>query len=157
MRSLDNPFINVEMIYNLFSNFGNITQILFLKSKECALIEYENSGYATICKDSLNNLKFFTNHLKVSKRENWIYLKILKIYYSNYQKIFLQKKNEMDSGNPEEIMICPPSMYRFRGTKSISMNPPSNTLHVSNLKLEVCKDEIIRKIFGQYGKIDSIK
>ena len=65
VRSLDNPFINVEMIYNLFSNFGNITQILFLKSKECALVEYENAEYANICKDALNNLRFFTNSLKV--------------------------------------------------------------------------------------------
>lgn len=65
VRGLDNPFIKVEMIYNLFSNFGNITQIMFLKSKNCALVEYENVEFATICKDFLNNMKFFTSHLRV--------------------------------------------------------------------------------------------
>ena len=59
--------------------------------------------------------------------------------------------------NSEEIMICPSTMFRFRGSKSISINPPSNILHVSNLKLEICREDKITKIFGQYGNIDSIK
>lgn len=54
-------------------------------------------------------------------------------------------------------MICTPNMYRFKGQKCLSINPPSNTLHVSNLKIEVCQEEYLRKIFGQYGKIEAIK
>jgi len=63
----------------------------------------------------------------------------------------------MDTNNSEEIMICPASMYRFRGSKSLTINPPSNTLHISNLKLDICKEESIKKIFGQYGNINSLR
>ena len=38
-----------------------------MKSKECALIEYENIDFATISKEFLNNMKFFTNYLRVIK------------------------------------------------------------------------------------------
>lgn len=47
------------MIYNLFSNFGNVTKILFIRNKAAALIEFENEEYSTIAKDFLNNMGFF--------------------------------------------------------------------------------------------------
>ena len=46
------------MIWNLFSNFGNVTKIIFIKIKNSGLIEYENEEYSTIAKDFLNNMNF---------------------------------------------------------------------------------------------------
>jgi hypothetical protein len=32
----------VEIIYNLFSNFGNIIKMIYMKDKEAVLIEYDS-------------------------------------------------------------------------------------------------------------------
>ena len=42
VRGFNNPLTKVKMIYNLFSNFGNIWKILLVKKKGNALIQYEN-------------------------------------------------------------------------------------------------------------------
>jgi hypothetical protein len=33
------------------------------------------------------------------------------------------------------------------------VNSPSQTLHVSSLKKEVCKESTLYKIFSEYGKV----
>ena len=71
IKGLDEPGISVAMIYNVFSNFGNISKIIFMRNKGGALIEFHSVEYATIAKDFLNNLFFFSNYLKVD-----IHLKI---------------------------------------------------------------------------------
>lgn len=48
-------------------------------------------------------------------------------------------------------------MYRFKQGNALSINPPSNVLHVSNLKLEICCEEKIFEIFKEFGKIEKIK
>lgn len=65
IKGLDEPGLSVAMIYNVFSNFGNISKIIFMRSKGGALIEFHSVEYATIAKDFLNNLFFFSNYLKV--------------------------------------------------------------------------------------------
>lgn len=65
VKGLEDPHIKVNFIYNLFSNFGNITKIIFLRNKNGALIEFQSIEYATIAKDFLNNLNFFSNYLRV--------------------------------------------------------------------------------------------
>lgn len=53
------------MIYNLFSNFGNILKIMFLKKKSVALIDFETIGNASNTRENLNNIIFFGSTLKV--------------------------------------------------------------------------------------------
>ena len=53
------------MVYNIFSNFGNIQKIIFIKFKGAALVEYENAEYSTLAKDYLNNIIFRNNPLRV--------------------------------------------------------------------------------------------
>lgn len=65
VRGLENEFINIKIIYNLFSNFGNIMKIIFLKKKSVALIDYESILNASHSKDNLNNINFFENTIKV--------------------------------------------------------------------------------------------
>lgn len=79
VRGLENDFINIKIIYNLFSNFGNILKIIFLKKKSVALIDYESVVNAANAKDHLNNLIFFENPIKVKHINIYllIYLDIL--------------------------------------------------------------------------------
>ena len=53
------------MIYNLFSNFGNIIKIFYKKGSNKALIEYENIEYAFIAKKYLNNIRFYGKNLVI--------------------------------------------------------------------------------------------
>ena len=57
--------INVTMLYNIFSNFGNIYKMIFIKPQQKVKIEYETKFYATFAKEYLNNLTFMGSPMKV--------------------------------------------------------------------------------------------
>jgi hypothetical protein len=59
--------------------------------------------------------------------------------------------------NTDEVLIGAPKTFRFKKNKSISINPPSATLHISNLVKEACNELIFRKLFEPFGKIEAIK
>jgi len=129
------------MLYNIFSNFGNITKIIFMRSKASALIEFENADYAGVAKDYLNNIMFMGRPLRIN--------------YSNYPSI--QIRNKQNKG-PEETYIGNPRNYRFSKIKNISINPPSSVLHISNLTKDVCKESaILKEYFGSCGKVEGLK
>jgi RNA recognition motif. (a.k.a. RRM, RBD, or RNP domain) len=60
-KRINNPDLKITMIYNLFSNYGNIAKILFMKQKRQALVEFETVEQATVAKDYLNNLVYFAS------------------------------------------------------------------------------------------------
>jgi len=64
-RGLEEEKITMDIIYNLFSNFGDILKIIFIRKKKAALIEYENINYASYAREYMNNVKFFGSQLKV--------------------------------------------------------------------------------------------
>lgn len=66
VRGLDHPNFKTQLLYNVFSNFGNILKIIYTRSKASALIEFENTEYATITKDYLHNIVFMGSQLKVT-------------------------------------------------------------------------------------------
>lgn len=65
VKGLENEQITAELLSSLFSNFGNIQKLLFVKAKKAAFIVYENPDLATIAKEMLSNLRFMECHLKV--------------------------------------------------------------------------------------------
>ena len=65
IQGLEYKDIKINMLYNIFSNFGNILKIIFIRSKAAALIEFENYEYSTISKDYLNNIVFMGKTLRV--------------------------------------------------------------------------------------------
>ena len=65
MKGLEDENIKVQMLYNIFSNFGNIKKIIFIRRQAAALIEYETVEYATKAKDYLNNIVFMGKPLRV--------------------------------------------------------------------------------------------
>ena len=65
IRNLEHKDIKINMLYNIFSNFGNILKIILIRSKAAALIEFENCYYSAISKDYLNNIVFMGKTLKV--------------------------------------------------------------------------------------------
>ena len=65
VKGLEDESIKVQMLYNIFSNFGNIKKIIFIRRQAAALIEYETVEYATKAKDYLNNIVFMGKPLRV--------------------------------------------------------------------------------------------
>ena len=59
---------SVDSIYNLFSNFGNIIKMIYMRDKEAVLIEYDSVLNANQTKDFLNNVVYQGKKLKVSHR-----------------------------------------------------------------------------------------
>jgi hypothetical protein len=66
VRGIDVPNVTLELLWNLFSNFGNIVKMLLLRNKSAVLIEYEKMNYANHAKDYMNNVTFMGNNLKVN-------------------------------------------------------------------------------------------
>ena len=44
-------------------------------------------------------------------------------------------------------------LHRFTEKRSITINSPSNTLHVSSLKKEICNENALFEIFSEYGEL----
>lgn len=145
IRGLENGNLKIEWLMNLLLNFGNVIKLIFIRDKKSALVEFENIDFSTQAKDFLNNTKFMGNTLK--------------IFYSNYQS--LSQRNPQ-FGQYEEVMEGDPAKYRYKQKKhnteqGFSINPPSQILHISNLKQEACKDQIIGGLFSPFGQILDIK
>eukprot|EP00825_Cyclidium_porcatum_P051470 TRINITY_DN9477_c0_g1_i5.p1 TRINITY_DN9477_c0_g1~~TRINITY_DN9477_c0_g1_i5.p1 ORF type:complete len:324 (-),score=56.11 TRINITY_DN9477_c0_g1_i5:92-1063(-) len=139
IRGLEDPYLNVNQLYNIFSNFGNINKIIFLRNKKSCLIEYQSKEYATNAKDFLNNKQFNNN--------------LLKIFYSNYEEINLKR----DQAISDDIFLGTEETFRFKQNKQMCINPPSITLHISNLKKEACNEQFLIDLFSKYGKVMGIK
>jgi len=140
VKGLEHKDIRVTMLYNIFSNFGNILKIIFIRSRAAALLEFENVEYATISKDYFNNIVFMGKPLRIT--------------YSKYNIINIRNKK---STKDEEIYIGQPKSFRFKKNKPMSINPPSSTIHISNLVKDVCREDIIREYFSPYGRIEAMK
>lgn len=143
VKGLESEDISADMVSSLFANFGNIKQLLFLKKKHTALVEYLDQDSASFAREMLNNLTFFGSQLKVS--------------YSTYMSI---EENLQSSNNPDkfrEVFTPNPKSYRFKDYKKISINPPSKVLHLSNISKESYNEKDISDIFSRFGQIRKVK
>jgi RNA recognition motif-containing protein len=143
VKGLEADCITNEIIASLFSNFGNIHKVLYLRKKHTALVEYHDVDSASVSKEMLNNLTFFGSQLKVS--------------YSTYVSV---AENLATSNNPEkfkDVYSPSPKTYRFKEYKKISINPPSKVLHLSNIAREVFSDKALTEIFSENATVKKVK
>ena len=59
--------------------------------------------------------------------------------------------------NNQEFSTFSPEFFRFSIFNTISINPPSTTLHISNIKKEICNNSFIFKTFKTFGTIEKIQ
>jgi RNA recognition motif-containing protein len=57
--------VDLKMLYNLLSNFGNIFKIVYKRNSNKAKVEYENIEYAFIAKKYLDGIIFYGKKLNV--------------------------------------------------------------------------------------------
>jgi hypothetical protein len=141
VKGLDHPDLTTQIVYGLFSNFGNIYRVLLLPKKATALIEYVDSEASSIAKEMLNNITFYDSLLKVEQVDD-------QVGFSNHQA-FEESLSISDSDDKtSEVYMPSPKEYRFRETKRISINPPSKILHLSNIAKEIYTEAQIKSLFG---------
>ena len=64
-RWFDKKEVTLRMLFNIFSCFGNMEKMMFMTNKSSCLIEYQKLESASLAKESLNELVFFKQELKV--------------------------------------------------------------------------------------------
>lgn len=139
---IESKEVTARMLFNVFSNFGNILKLIFIKTRAVALIEFDNIPSAKAARDSLNNIAFMGKPLRIT--------------FSKYQTIQLEPgQNEK---YPDQLILGDQSNYRFKDGRNVVIATPSTTLHISNLTKETCKDKkAISNFLGAYGEIKGIK
>lgn len=120
--SIDETFSSVTEIFNLFSCFGNIVKVLFMKNIRKALLEFSTPEYAESCMLYMSNRPFGSSKLKLN--------------FSKYQTIDLKKKNlSENSHNFNEVIAVRPEMDRYALADLSVVTPPSPFVLVSCQKL----------------------
>jgi len=139
---IENKEVTTKMLYNVFSTFGNIIKLIFIKTRAVALVEFENTQGASLAKKALNNVSFFG--------------KMLRITYSKYPTIKLEPGQA--EKYPEQLIIGDENNFRYKQGKSTKVAPASVVLKVSNLSNESCKDKkAMNNLFGVYGEVKAVK
>jgi hypothetical protein len=113
-RSLPENFDH-DCIYNIFSNFGKVSKVIFIKEKSSALVEFETQLNAIQAKDEINYAK-----------PNF------KVFYSHYETLVLKKldHNEEEYEYKSEGVARPPNY-----------NPPSEILYMT-MTTPACEQEV---------------
>lgn len=123
VSNLANVFKNCNEVFNLFSAFGNIITILFMKNHQKALIEYTDLQYAN---EAITNL----NHLELGET-------CLHLSYSKYHTIDLEKNNKNENSMQfNEVFVVPPIMNRYTPKPQTSVSSLSSSLILSFSKSE---------------------
>lgn len=135
VRDLNVENLEVVHLYNLFSCFGNIETIILIREKETSLISFENTLQASIAKNLLNNMQLMGRKMR--------------IFYSRYEKITLEEYQQTKI-NANDIFKGDDTSKRNNN----QLNPPSNYIHVSNLKSEASDENTISHIFTRYGTVE---
>ena len=115
VSNLDNLFSGVQEVFNLFSNFGDITALILMHNHQKALIEYKSLESSKASIINISNTKINNTKLKVN--------------YSKYQQIDINKscKNEA-SLQFNEVLTVPDRLNRFVSGQQTTVNAASREL-----------------------------
>ncbi|CAK60310.1 unnamed protein product (macronuclear) [Paramecium tetraurelia] len=148
-RWFDKKVVTSQMLYNLFSIYGNIDKMIYLKERSSALIQYMTYDYAAIAKESLNDIMFYGQSIK--------------IFFSNYDEISLKtqpsKPGEytQDLKAQEEYFQGGEETHRIKPDSTYTLAPPCDTIQVSNLTKNSCQLNILQQYLQEYGIIKQSK
>ncbi|CAD8137344.1 unnamed protein product [Paramecium pentaurelia] len=148
-RWFDKKVVTSQMLYNLFSIYGNIDKMIYLKERSSALIQYVTQDHAAIAKESLNDIMFYGQSIK--------------IFFSNYEEISLKtqptKPGEFtqDIKTQEEYFQGGEETHRIKPDSTYTLAPPCDTIQVSNLTKNSCQVAVLQQYLQDYGHIRQSK
>ena len=139
VSNIDEVFANSLEVFNLFSCFGNIAKVLFMKNLRKALLEFTTVEFAENCMTYMNNRPIGKSKVKVN--------------FSKYQKIDLKKNNKSENSQQfNDVTIVSPEMERYSVEGVHPIVPPSDTLLVSCEKKEDISTVDIYLQLQQFGE-----
>ncbi|CAD8172823.1 unnamed protein product [Paramecium pentaurelia] len=148
-RWFDKKVVTSTMLYNIFSIYGNIDKMIFLKERSSCLIQYVSQEHAAIAKESLNEISFYGQQIK--------------IFFSNYEEISLKtqptKPGEIvfDVKTQEEYFQGSEETHRIKPDSTYTLAPPCDTIQISNLTKNSCQASIMQQYMQEFGQIKAIK
>ena len=100
VSNIENFFGSAREVFNLFSCFGNLNKVLFMKNLQKALIEFGSVESGQRCIDHINKRQIDALTLRVS--------------FSKYQKIDLKKSNKTENSQQyNDVFVVPAELNRF--------------------------------------------
>ncbi|CAD8206952.1 unnamed protein product [Paramecium pentaurelia] len=148
-RWFDKKVVTSAMLYNIFSIYGNIDKMIYLKERSSCLIQYVQQDHAAIAKDALNDIMFYGQQIK--------------IFFSNYEEISLKtqptKPGEIasDLKTQEEYFQGGEETHRIKPDSTYTLAPPCDTIQVSNLTRNSCQNSIMQQYMQDFGQIKALK
>ncbi|CAD8113977.1 unnamed protein product [Paramecium sonneborni] len=148
-RWFDKKVVTSTMLYNIFSIYGNIDKMIYLKERSSCLIQYVTQDHAAIAKEALNDIMFYGQQIK--------------IFFSNYEEISLKtqptKPGEIasDIKTQEEYFQGGEETHRIKPDSTYTLAPPCDTIQVSNLTRNSCQNSIMSQYMQDFGQIKALK
>lgn len=137
ISNLDDIWLNVYCLFNLFSCFGNIAKILLLTVQKKALIEFKKQV----------NIKSLLTLVTPSLFEN---LKV-KLCISKYRRLSLSKDQNTQSNIPNQVYIVPKFKHRFPIDSPFSSQPSRTVSFKSHARIE--RTDLIQRIYSIISEI----
>ena len=111
LSNLNNFFGDSKEIFNLFSCFGNLNKILFMKNLQKAMIEFDTFEGAQACLDGINCRQLETLALRAS--------------FSKYPRIDVKKNNKSENSLQfNDMLVVSPEHHRFKsGARNVPFSP----------------------------------
>ncbi|CAD8077088.1 unnamed protein product [Paramecium primaurelia] len=126
-KSFDDSVTSIDMLYNIFSIYGNIDKMVYQKDKSTLLVEYHLQKCADQCIEKLNNIVFQGQTLQIT--------------YSILQEItFLDELEELglvEKTFYEERFIGSETTNRYKPKNSFIAASPNDTIFLMNLSNEL--------------------
>ncbi|CAD8049329.1 unnamed protein product [Paramecium primaurelia] len=134
--------IDAKKLYNIFSNFGNIDKILLIKIKNFAFVKYLKNDNAQFVFQNCQKLEFFDSTISIS--------------YASEDSI--DKLIGLDTLYQEQdYYIGSEDTDRFNCNNKMILLPPSQVLHISNLKKVSSNTETMWDVFSEFGVVQAVK
>ncbi|CAD8057120.1 unnamed protein product [Paramecium sonneborni] len=134
--------LDAQKLYNIFSNFGNIDKILLIKLKNFALIKYLKEEYSIFVFQNCQNLQFFDSLISISFVPEDAIDKLIGLDTLYNQQDYYVGTSETD---------------RFNSNNKMNLYPPSQVLHISNLKKISSNAETMWDVFSEFGVVEAVK
>ncbi|CAK77358.1 unnamed protein product (macronuclear) [Paramecium tetraurelia] len=142
LNGIQGKDLDALKIYNIFSNFGNIDKIILINLKNFALVKYLKEDQAYFVYQHCQNIQFFESNLQITFAADDSIEKLVGL-----DTLYREQDYYIGSEDTD----------RFNANNKMILLPPSQVLHISNLKKVSSNAETMWDIFSEYGVVEAVK
>ncbi|CAD8074955.1 unnamed protein product [Paramecium sonneborni] len=142
LNGIQGKDLDALKIYNIFSNFGNIDKIILINLKNFALVKYLKEDQAYFVYQNCQNIQFFESNLQITFAADDSIDKLVGL-----DTLYREQDYYIGSEDTD----------RFNANNKMILLPPSQVLHISNLKKVSSNAETMWDIFSEYGVVEAVK